>query len=227
MFKYTFVFYFFLLLSCSKKSESKQEILLPIKDSIENSLRIEKKENAVDVYKYKPSNEFKKLVVDLVKRDLIYDIQRLEKVKIYKELRSENITYFNNYPFYWIPFDENSVFKSKSSKPFNSYLVNLDIGVFRKTKGIWGYFYRDKNVSDVIYDGVIEQWKFDNENQAADVLNELKKEGLKIYFNTTPFFCRIDNDVYVFHTRAMMFSYQQKRIFDKFVKENNAITNYQ
>lgn len=232
MLKYFFALFVFLLLSCSKKAEEKSALKLakstPVKELIKDSLEKEddKEEALENNTKYKPSNDFQKLVVDLEKKDLIYDIQRLENVKIYKELRVENITYFNDYPFYWIPLNETMVYRNKNNKPFSSYLVNLDINVFEKVKGVWGYFYRDKNSNDVIYDGVIEQWKFNNENHAIDVLNELKREGLKIYFNTNPFFCRVGNDVFIFHTRAMMFSYQQQSVFDKFVKDSNAIINY-
>lgn len=219
MLKYSVFLLCMLLFSCTKKVEEKSESKRTIaKYSIENEPNKEKTLES----KYNPSKEFQKLVVDLNKKNLISDVQRLEKVNIYKELSSENITYFNNYPFYWIPFHENMIFKSKNIKSTNSYLVNLDINVFAKTKGVWGYYYRDKNAKEIIYDGVIEQWKFSNKEEALDALNELRKSGLIIYFNTNPFFCRIENDVFIFHTRAMSFSYEQKSVFDKFVQDNNA-----
>lgn len=110
---------------------------------------------------------------------------------------------------------------AKQSQSFkNEAFSKLNFNNFRKVKNIWGYFYRNKFKTNLISDGVIEQWEFGNAEDAEEVLQEIStSRGDIIYFNTMPFFCRIDNKLIIFQTRAMAFSYDQKAVFQKFIEK--------
>jgi len=81
----------------------------------------------------------------------------------------------------------------------------------------------------VISDGVIEQWKFESEEQeeqADKAIRQILKPGFTVYFNTNPYFYRIRNKLIIFQSRAMAFRYDQKPVFEKFVKEKVPNTVY-
>jgi len=170
-----------------------------------------------------PCDELLDFVAQIEKNSWIPDTLRLSKVGIYRELNNQNITYFNGRPFYHIPFDNNRL-----SYIYNTFtaehLKELDYALFSKVNKIWGYFYRNKDATEWISDGVIEQWEFETEETASKALKEITSVSDIVYFNTQPYFCRIDNKLIIFQTRAMKFSYDQKPLFEQFIKESKAIT---
>lgn len=68
----------------------------------------------------------------------------------------------------------------------------------------------------MLIDGVIEQWEFGTEQQARNAYKKITKIGDLIYFNTSPYFYNLDNKLFIFHTRAMNFSFKQAKVFKKF-----------
>jgi len=185
-----------------------------------------------------PCIEIQEFVEEIESLGWIPDTSRLNKVGIYKELNRKQVKFFNNRPFYKINFENSDLFTYYNYEPirivsdsievendsaYNYYrspievaFDSVDIEFFRSVKSIWAYFYRKKDAVEWISDGIIKQWEFDNSDNAELAMKQIQKAGSFMYFNTTPYYCRIDNKVIIFHTRAMAFSYDQRKIFEKF-----------
>ena len=188
-----------------------------------------------------PCIEIQSFVVDMEKMNWVSDTNRLLKTSLYKMLDRNQVHYFNERPFYKITFQDSQLgdfFRIRGRKPkleldsiafeHSDFAVDsVDFELFKKTKTIWGYFYKNRNATDLISDGVIEQWEFSTGKEAAEALKKIRKASFDIYFNTNPYFCVIENKLIVFHTRAMRFSYDQKPVFEKFLEEkvNKNIVN--
>lgn len=173
-----------------------------------------------------PCVELQDFVADIESLKWISDTVRLKKVEIYGELNRQKIEYFNNRPFYSIDFENSRLNKAYNEEFYGKHFDSLDFELFKGVKNIWGYFYRDKEATNWISDGVIEQWEFESEEKADNALREILKFGFIVYFNTNPYFCRIRNKLIIFQSRAMAFSYDQESVFEKFVKEKAPKTIY-
>ena len=173
---------------------------------------------SVEISTIKPSSEFVSFVKEIELDGWIYDTSRFEKVDLYG-LKDAKTTSFNSYPFYDIPFEMTQVNQVlKHNRTPEQKAAHL---ILSKTKQIWGYFYRDKNATNFISDGVIEQWYFDDSTIAGLAFDQLTAFVGHIYFNTMPFLFKKKNMIFIFHTRAMAFSYDQKPIYDNFVAQMN------
>tara|TARA_B110000211_G_C14018129_1_gene526313 strand:+ start:223 stop:834 length:612 start_codon:yes stop_codon:yes gene_type:complete len=168
-----------------------------------------------------PCIQIQEFVVDIEKLKWAADTQRLKKVGIYTELDREHVEYFNDRPFYPIPFEKSRLFRACNSNKYEGYLDSLDINLFKDAKSIWGYFYKDKDATDWVSDGVIEQWEFENPTLAVKAMKQISRPRMPIYFNTHPYYCTIGNKLIIFQTRASAFSYDQKPVFKKFVEEKS------
>lgn len=171
----------------------------------------------VSLIKNDPIKEIQEFAVVIEKKGWVSDESRINNKQIYKELDRKGKTVFNNKPFYPISY------KNTMLSKFSDRLPSEGLFVFKKAKGIWGYFYRDKNAQEMITDGVIEQWEFASEEDAQTAMKYVQNHGHSIYFNTYPYTCRIKNYMIVFQSRAMAFSYEQKPVYDLFVKIYNPI----
>ena len=83
---------------------------------------------------------------------------------------------------------------------------------------IWAYFYRDTIDDNWIEDGVIDEWVFTNATEAEKAYQVMEEISYLMYFNTMPYCYKYKNRVYVLHTRAMAFSFEQKEVYSEFVK---------
>lgn len=164
-----------------------------------------------------PIDEFQKFVKELESINWIADTNRLNKVSIYSSLDRSKTTYFDDRPYYPI-----QLIKSRVYKTFKSESMSEELSKFENVKSIWGYFYLQEGATEMISDGVIEQWEFENETKAEEALETMEKHGSYVFFNTTPYFYRIDNYLFMFHTRAMKFSYDQREVYGLFVLEQDA-----
>ncbi|HYG40851.1 MAG TPA: hypothetical protein VD908_19640 [Cytophagales bacterium] len=169
-----------------------------------------------------PCDEIQTFVSDIEKVKWVSDTNRLKEVGIYNELDRSQIKFFNTKPFYNIHFENSKINQAYNTETFKDDLDSLDFELFKSVNNIFGYFYRKRTESDLIADGVIEQWEFENEEQAEKALKNIRRSGFIIYFNTQPYFCRLRNNLIIFQTRAMAFSYEQRLLFEKFVKEKEA-----
>lgn len=183
--------------------------------------RQNEKSNSTNNKKIKniPCIEIQEFVVDIEKMNWISDTIRLNKVVDYSELNQKKIKYFNYKPFYPICFKDSKLSRAYNSKLGEDYLNSLDYELFKSVNNIWGYFYRKGNETDVIPDGVIEQWEFETEIKADTALHQISEVGSIVYFNTNPYFCRIGNKLIIFQTRAMAFSYDQKLVYENFINK--------
>ncbi len=154
----------------------------------------------------------------------VSDPERLQKVPIYEFLNREKRSYFNERPFYAISFENSNLYNACTKRAFR--VDSSEIPLFEGVDNIWGYFYREKGATNWISDGVIEQWEFPSEAHADKALSRIMDIGFKVYFNTNPYFCRINNKLIIFQSRAMAFSFDQRPLFEKFDKDYTPITKY-
>jgi hypothetical protein len=164
-----------------------------------------------------PLTALQTFVADLEQSGWLSDTVRVRKVSAYTELKSAPIQYFNNRPFYAMGFEGSEIHQSEGS-------VSLDQTLFGNVRSIWAYFYRKKGATEWISDGVIEQWEFENSHLATEAMQQLAPVGDEVYFNTTPYFCRIQQYLIIFHTRSNAFSYDQAPLFEQFVRQSKAVT---
>ena len=101
----------------------------------------------------------------------------------------------------------------------NNETAQNHLSVFSKVTQIWGYFYCHTPRESWNSDGVIEQWEFPDTTLAQKALSYITNKGISsmLYFNTQPYFARFENSLYIFHSRASAFSYDQQAVFDKFI----------
>ena len=92
----------------------------------------------------------------------------------------------------------------------------VDYNVFREAVTIYGYFYREDTQSDWIHDGMIEEWKFENLEDAERALIEIQRIGYDLYFNTESYYLQKNNYLYLFHTRAAAFNLTLKKFYKEF-----------
>ena len=213
----------FIVFSCIDKASDKE---IEDKESIHSKdstkINFSVKENIAFNY---PTEELQKFVKDIEKLNWVSDTTRINRKQIYPELKADKISYFNSRPFYHIEFENSGINKflnlrtAFSETPFDSANYKL----FKSVTKIWGYYYRDPVDSDWISDGVVEEWQFEDESLAQKALEKVKENGSIFYFNTKPYFCRLRNNLIIFHTRASVFSYDQKHLFKKFIEDNSAV----
>lgn len=227
-----------LLWSCSEnKSKNKTGVTQKADQStvqietdttqLEDKKNTEKKDSIdQQIIENVPCLELQEFVIEIESLNWVSDPTRLNKIGIYGELNRQKVKKFKNKPFYQIDFENSRLNKAYNWEIYNRHFDSLDFELFKGVKNIWGYFYRDKEATDWISDGVIEQWEFESEKQADKALRQILKSGFIVYFNTNPYFCRIRNKLIIFQSRAMAFSYDQKPIFEKFVKEKAPNTMY-
>jgi len=236
-----------LIWSCSNKNDKNKleqtdskEIII---DSAKaNNSNFDIKELEQSTISGQPCIEIQEFVEEIESLGWIPDTSRLNKIRIYSELNRKQIKYFNNRPFYKIDFENSDLFTSYNYEhikivsdstetendsannyyrsPIEITFDSVDIELFRNAKSIWAYYYRKKDAVEWISDGIIKQWEFDNSINAELAMNQIQKAGSIMYFNTMPFYYRIDNKVIIFYTRAMAFSYDQRKLFEKFKNKN-------
>jgi hypothetical protein len=185
---------FFVVVSCTESSNPKREI-----------------------YSNPPSKEFVSFCSDVIAKNWSSDTTRLFKKELYSELSYKSLAYIENQPFYPILFENsqvNHVLKSNGN--------SKEWEVFKDVKGVWGYFYFKETQEGMFPDGLIEQWEFETKDEANEALKIMREFSSLIFFNTEPYQCVVGNKLYLFHTRAMAFSYDQKPLFLEFVKRNKA-----
>ena len=155
-----------------------------------------------------PSMVFRKFVKEIEKDGWGSDTSRVKQLNMYN-LNSAEILMQKNLPFYALSYEETGV---------EQIIDGNDAEALSKVQQIWAYYYRDKTHQYIISDGVIEEWQFEDASSAEAAFNAFNRQKTNLYFNTEPFFYRIKTSVYVFHTRAMAFSIDQKAVFEKFIR---------
>lgn len=168
-------------------------------------------------YSNPPSKEFVSFCSDIMAKTWSSDTCRLVNKKLYGELAYKSIHWVEDQAFYPVSLKDSGV-----KHFFTSRGQTEGYEVFDQVKIIWGYFYYKQTSSGMFPDGVIEEWQFDSEQEANKALELFREIGSGVFFNTRPYACKIENRLYLFHTRAMAFSYDQKPVFEEFLKRNKA-----
>lgn len=183
-----------------------------------NSDRSEKPDHSIEKNgKSVPHADFINLTKEIEPMNWIWDTARLTEVKIYSEIERSSVQFFNGMAFYPISFEKTTVAHTYKMQMQDDGSYNPeDFSVLESVNMIWGYFYQKKDAEAMKSDGLIEEWNFENEETAKRALAIMEERGDFIFFNTQPYFSTVENRLYIFHTRAMAFSYDQKEVFDKF-----------
>jgi len=201
--------------SCKKSEQMPTFIAVPesVTDSLPNVVQDNQKDTLVN---QKHSgvlvlNEVATFVGKMEQQGWVSDDKRLQKIQLYKQLLGDSVVSVANKNFYKI--DYKNTWQKRG-------LGHVNCEAFQKAKSIIGYFYYNKNEQKLITDGIIEQWEFQTEEQAKEAVAVVETYGDRIYFNTFPYACYINNYVIIFQTRAMAFSHNQKEVFETFLKDN-------
>jgi len=214
-FSFLFILILISLISCNNRSEASKKANTETIKNLNQSIKDSTEYKSIN----RPTKYFILLINELKKDNWSHDSLRLKKVAGYN-LSSDDLFFFENIPFYKLRYD-NSVFKKLNNRRFLKNYDDVDsteILLFNKVENIWRYYYR-KNIQErLIPDGVIEQWEFKNRQSALASKKVLDKIFPEPYFNTNPYHIVIDNFLFIFHTRAMAFSYEQKEHYEKFQK---------
>lgn len=145
------------------------------------------------------------------------DTARAKKVYGLGKDSSGKIVFFDSKPFYKFTFENTTVGRISKIDYFKDKLEGFNVEVFEKAKSVWMYFYRDDIDDNWIEDGIVEQWEFESNELAIIAYNDIRKKSPQVFFfNTTPYFYQFNNYLFIFHTRAMAFSYDQKKVFEDF-----------
>lgn len=156
------------------------------------------------------SMAFRKFVQDIEKDGWGSDTARVKQLNMYN-LNTAELRMQKNLPFYALSYEQSGV---------EQIIDGNDAEALSEVQQIWAYYYRDKTHQYIISDGVIEEWQFEDASSAEAAFKAFNRQKTNLYFNTEPYFYQIRSSVYVFHSRAMAFSIDQKRVFEKFVKMN-------
>lgn len=162
----------------------------------------------------RPTNPFLNLVQKLESQGHLADSLRAKKV--YPELRQQKPILVEGKIFYRLNPDETQIIRGHA---IDNYLGDQkNLALFKNAENIWAYFYRSQSKTNDKYieDGIIEQWKFASNEDATQAISMLKNVYPLPFFNTQPQYIQSDRFIYVFHTRADMFSYKQKEFFNLF-----------
>ncbi|WP_343634982.1 hypothetical protein [Fluviicola sp.] len=170
-------------------------------------------------YTNKPSNppspELVQFCSEFIARNRSTDTSRLVVKGLYEELIYDSVQHFDKQPFYPVSMENSRIIRFLQNE------LPDKLPLFEKTTGVWGFFYFRQD-GDLFPDGVIEEWIFRSEEEAKEAIQAIHSSGDLIFFNTQPYFCVVKNRLYVFHTRAMAFSVDQKPLFQEFVQRTGA-----
>ena len=148
----------------------------------------------------------------------IFDTVRAKKVS--QQLSKATIDIFDSKPFYFVNPTKHEIQSSWQSLNGNYYFdslkTKLDYDIFLKPISIYAYYYREDKKETLIEDGIIEEWQFKTDTEAAHALSELNKVKDLVYFNTSSFTLQKDNYLYVFNTRAAAFHITLRKFFQTF-----------
>ncbi len=141
------------------------------------------------------------------------DTARMNEQELYPGYAEAAIQSFGGRPFYRLEPESTRVLSGMGHRKAGD---EEQLAVFREAEEVWGYFYRLDSAKTMIMDGAIEQWRFEGEEEAERALKSLQRVEHRPFFNTKPFYLLEGNYLFIFHARAMGFSYEQKPYFEQF-----------
>ena len=131
-----------------------------------------------------------------------------QKINPYQE---EEFTLFN------IPLKETAPYYYK----LREKAFDID---FENVENIRAYFFIDTNrSSNNRPDGIVEEWKTNNNESAKVLAEKLALEESKIYVNRGAYICYKENYIYIFHSRSVAFYDQLKIIHKNFADSIDAV----
>lgn len=159
-----------------------------------------------------------------------YSCDTLRLKKTYNIPNDNKKITIDKYNFYLYPPGKNSLdwrFETASIDTLVSLTLNKKL--FSTVISVESYFYTQKT-PEIKYgekwyiDGIIDEWKFPDNNSAKIGAIELINKQDEIYFHMQHHLvCYVDNYVYVFSTRGSWAWNSITLLFEQFVKDNGAI----
>jgi hypothetical protein len=130
--------------------------------------------------------------------------------------------------FYEIPLSQSMPYFMYQNHLYNSKREDYDI--YKSVKNIVCFHFIRKEESEIFYgdekwfpDGIVEEWTFPDSISARLAAEDYCKSSGLIIFNSGAYLCYIDNYMYVFYSRAAIFTGFVKIFYERFIKDNNAI----
>ena len=170
-----------------------------------------------------PSVELTDLTDLMSEQNWVADHNRLKDTPIYLELDRDKKVLYNNRPFYSLSYTESRISRTLVKNIDEDFFNTTGNEIFDRVDNIWAYFYRDETAKGTIPDGIIEQWEFATTGDALIAKQRLSQIDKIVYFNTIPYHHTHRNRLYIFHTRAMAFSFKQEEVYNQFM--NEVLTN--
>ena len=224
---YVILFSLFFFYACSPSTEqvnsAVQEQQIPLtQDSIVDAIT-----------KEQPTQWVKPIFVDLARfidsAGFIGDSARRAKTYNFKAPLQKT----DKYNFYTIDFEQHPVnyhiteiLSEKRDTEWGKQW-HVDSLLFNIVENITLYFYVNKKLftnssTGWNEDGLIEAWTFENSTQAKNAAMQLAQKQTMVFVNRGAYICYLDNQMYVFHSRAAGFYTPLKRFFKHFTTQNNA-----
>lgn len=165
------------------------------------------------------SDELLSMAKHLDSAGYMYNPDRLKNLpNAVGAVKNEGYTFLN------FPFNETPLYKRGYPNGWEEGRV--DTLLVGSTTSIINYFYVVKQPDTInnekwYTDGWITELSYPTDSIAKLAAMEIQDKSEWIFFNTMSFCCRIENRVYVFHTRAMAFSFTMQPFFEWFVEQYN------
>ena len=188
-----------LLVGCGQTKQQDNSRVSSIQDEV-NSIEQQKIESHRIVpsdTSPKPTIYFLKFTNYLDSIGYISDTSRAKKTE--HHLSNSTVVLLNGKPFYSLIPTKHEIQKANQYLQGNTSFdtLTVDFGVFLKPISIFAYFYRQNIKSEMIEDGVIEEWNFGTNNEALQAFNEINKIKDFVYFNTNSFTLLHENYLFI------------------------------
>lgn len=169
----------------------------------------------------------------------IPDTTKIKTIEYYwRNVKTNPVFIVQNIPFYKMDTVTNPIFlflnnhpEASQQQPINDSIIKsfIDRRTFHKVKHITGLYFRTKKKNtDLLTDGFIEEWVFENSQDAEKAEAALttlfgkSKMYYFIYFNSIAYVCRKDNSLYTFYSRAGWEDRRMEKLFKEIIKRRTA-----
>lgn len=243
----TTIFLLFFIISCSNHQPEKQS-----PSTINTDTTLVYTTKPTDTATSSKSNDvitdrFLRLIKFLDSSGYSYDTTRFQKTYAHWHSGKSKVIKIDDYIFYDISFEQTipygnmKIYKNYRSNDSDTDWYSIRVRetnnfskIGNKDEKIIQYFFVQKTPfvfpggekEKYFVDGIIEEWKFPNNNSAKQTAEQLGaiQSGLVYGINRSAFVCYIENYMYVFHSRAALFMIiiREKHFFEKFAKDNKA-----
>lgn len=201
-------------LGCATDIEPQNKTSDKQKKEIKDSSVIVKTESlSIDSTKI-PSSTFLKLVDFINGSDYIHDTSFIHKVGMYRH--SDSIINVNGKLFYYLKPEQTLILDfcriNRENPRFGGEYIFKE-SLYKSAKYVFTYYYREKNMDELVNDGYVEEWYFEDSTQAEKAKLDFKSKNHFMIANTASFGHRKKNKLYIMYTRAAGFGMFLDKIY--------------